>query len=46
MLPAHQRLDRLDVAVVEGGLGLVVQHELVGVDGAAQIGDERRLAAS
>ena len=40
VLPAHQGLDRLDVPVVQGGLGLVVHDQLVGVDGAAQVGDE------
>ncbi len=40
VLPAHQGLDRLHVPVLEGGLGLVVHDELVGVDGPAQLGDE------
>ena len=40
VLPADERLDRVDAAVAEPGLGLVVQHELARVDGLAQLGGQ------
>ena len=39
MVPAQQRLDADDAAVVQAQLGLVVQHELVEVHGALQLTD-------
>ena len=44
VLPADQRLDAGDPPVGEPDLRLVVQHELVVVDGAAQLADQRQAA--
>jgi hypothetical protein len=46
VLPPDQRLHRAHLAGPYPGLGLVVQHQLATVDGAAQLGDQRQLAAS
>ena len=43
VLPADERLDRVELAVREAGLRLVVQHQLVGLDRTAQLGDEREI---
>ena len=44
VLPAHQRLDAVDVAGREHGLRLVVDDELVLVERAPQLADERQAA--
>ena len=41
MLPSQQGLDAHDAVGLEIELGLVVQHELVGGDGVAQLADQR-----
>ena len=43
VLPADERLDGVDAAVREPRLGLVVQHQLVGVDRTAKLGEEREV---
>ena len=42
VLPAHQRLDAAQLAVDEADLGLVVQDELTGIQGAAQFAEQRQ----
>ena len=44
MLPADQRFHGIDLPVGEGHLRLVVQDQLVVVDGLAQLGDEAQIA--
>ena len=43
VLPADERLDRVELAVREAGLRLVVQHQLVGLDRTTKLGDEREI---